>query len=81
MLLRSNKAAILEKGGGNVRQSWGPLMEGIGSMFTDTRGQMLVDSLWADIKVYLPLFLGRSGVAVCSVLSVHHAKCVTGKCS
>lgn len=55
MLLCSNKAAILEKGGGNVRQSWGSLLKSIGSMFSDTRGQALVDSLWADIKVSLPL--------------------------
>ena len=55
MLLCSNKAAILEKGGGNIRQSWGPLLKGIGSMFTDTTGQALVDSVWADIKVSLPL--------------------------
>ncbi len=51
MLLCSNKAAILEKGGGSVRQSWGPLLKGIGSTFTDMRGQALLDSLWADIKV------------------------------
>ena len=44
---------ILEKGRGDPGASWGPLLQGIGSMFTDMAGQDLLDSLWTTIKVVL----------------------------
>ncbi|EIE20598.1 hypothetical protein COCSUDRAFT_44006 [Coccomyxa subellipsoidea C-169] len=53
----SNLNTILEKGGGDIEASFGPLISGIGSQFTDPDGAQKVRELWSSIQVRLHEFL------------------------
>ncbi len=52
----SNLNTILEKGGGDIEASFGPLISGIGSQFTDPDGAQKVRELWSSIQVRLQEF-------------------------
>jgi hypothetical protein len=51
VILCSNLDNILEKGKGDVQASFGPLISGIGSQFTDLAGVQKVQELWSSIQV------------------------------